>query len=108
MRPSILTARVFAAFWVFAACLLLGYLAKRISGKRRIGIIVGTLALMTPWLFEVSRLVLETFFYPMAVVLFLSAVHCAQKKERWGWLNIVAIAATLALVTYTYSIGRLL
>src|SRR6516162_547099 len=27
--PSILVARMFAAFWMFAACLLLGVLAKR-------------------------------------------------------------------------------
>jgi hypothetical protein len=52
--------------------------------------------------------VLETFFYPMAVVLFLLAVHYAQRKEKWEWPNVLAIAATLALLTYTYSIGRLL
>jgi 4-amino-4-deoxy-L-arabinose transferase-like glycosyltransferase len=108
VRPSILAARIFSAFWVFAACLSLGFLAKRISGKRGIGIIVGAIALATPWLFEVSRLVLETFFYPMAVVLFLLAVHYAQRKEKWHWQNIAAIAATLTLLTYSYSIGRLL
>jgi hypothetical protein len=108
IKPSILAARVFSAAWVFAACLLLGFLARRVSGRKRIGIIVAALALLTPWLFEVSRLVLETFFYPMAVVLFLLAVHYAQRKGKWGWPNILAIAGTLALVTYTYSIGRLL
>jgi 4-amino-4-deoxy-L-arabinose transferase-like glycosyltransferase len=108
VRPSILAARIFSAAWIFAACLLLGFLAKQISGRRRIGIMVAAIALLTPWLFEVSRLVLETFFYPMAVVLFLLAVHYAQRKERWGWPNILAIAGTLALLTYTYSIGRLL
>src|SRR5229473_3527670 len=108
IKPSILAARIFSAAWVFAACLLLGFLAKQISGRKGIGITVAALALLTPWLFEVSRLVLETFFYPMAVVLFLLAVHYAQRKERWGWSNVLAIAVTLALVTYTYSIGRLL
>ncbi len=108
IRPSILAARVFSAAWIFAACLLLGFLAKQISGRRRIGIVVAAIALLTPWFFEVSRLVLETFFYPMAVVLFLLAVHYAQRKEKWGWQNVVAIAGTLALLTYTYSIGRLL
>src|SRR6266851_4974692 len=102
IKPSILAARIFSAFWVFAACLLLGFLAKQISGRKRIGIIVAAIALLTPWLFEVSRLVLETFFYPMAVVLFLFAVHYARRKERWGWPNVLTIAATLALVTYTY------
>ena len=108
IKPSILAARVCSAFWVFAACLLLGFLAKQVSGRRRIGIIVGAIALLTPWLFEVSRLVLETFCYPMAVVLFLLAVHYAQRKMEWAWRNVLAIAATLALLTYTYSIGRLL
>ena len=108
IKPSILAARIFSAAWVFTACLLVGFLAKQISGRKRIAIIVAALALLTPWLFEVSRLVLETFFYPMAVVLFLLAVHYAQRKEQWGWPNVLAIAGTLALVTYTYSIGRLL
>ncbi len=108
IKPSILAARIFGAAWVFAACLLLGFLARQISRRKRVGIIVAAIALLTPWLFEVSRLVLETFFYPMAVVLFLLAVHYAQRREKWGWLNVLAIAATLALLTYTYSIGRLL
>ena len=36
--PSIFVARMSAAFWMFAACLLLGVLAKRISGQRKIGL----------------------------------------------------------------------
>ena len=107
-RPSILVARVFAATWVFAACVLLGLLASRVSGQRRIGIIVGTIAILTPWLFEVSRLVMETYFYPMALVLFLLAVFHAQKKESWSWTTVGMLAATLMLLTYTYTIGRLL
>jgi 4-amino-4-deoxy-L-arabinose transferase-like glycosyltransferase len=107
-QPSIWKARVFSAAWVFAACLLLGFLARRISGQRRIGAIVALLALLTPWLFEVSRLVLETFFYPMAVVLFLLAVHYAQQKQKWSWVNIATIAMTLMLLTYSYTIGRVL
>jgi hypothetical protein len=35
MKPSILVARVYSASWVFAACLLLGWLAKRISARKR-------------------------------------------------------------------------
>src|SRR4030081_736179 len=66
-KPSILVARVFAATWVFAACVLLGLLAKRISGQRRIGVIVGVTAILTPWLFEVSRLVMETYFFSIAL-----------------------------------------
>src|SRR4029453_17019359 len=53
LPPSILLARVFSAFWVFAACLLLGVLAKRVSGQRKISLIVVATALLTPWFFEV-------------------------------------------------------
>jgi hypothetical protein len=107
-KPSIWLAKVYSAGWIFAACLVLGFLARQISGRRRIGVIVALLALLTPWLFEVGRLVFETFFYPMALVLFLFAVHYAQRKQRWSWLTVGALAATLMLLTYTYTIGRLL
>jgi 4-amino-4-deoxy-L-arabinose transferase-like glycosyltransferase len=108
IKPSILVARVYSASWVFAACLLLGWLAKRITGQETIGLLVAVIAIFTPWLFEVSRLVMETFFYPMAVVLFLIALYAAQKKESWSWLNVIALAASLMLLTYSYTIGRLL
>ncbi len=108
IRPTVWLARVAAASWVFGACLLLGLLAKKITGKESIGLLVAVMAIFTPWLFDVSRLVMETFFYPMALALFLLAVFAAQKKESWSWLNILAIAATLMLLTYSYTIGRLL
>ena len=106
--PSVVAARLFAAFWMFAACLLLGVLAKRISGSKSIGVIVAGTALLTPWLFEVSRLVWDAHFVPMAVVLFLWAVYTAQKKEKWSWREVISIAATLALLTYGYFAGRAL
>jgi hypothetical protein len=108
IKPSILLARVYSASWVFAACLLLGWLARKITGKETIGLVVAVIAIFTPWLFEVSRLVMETFFYPMALVLFLLAVFAAQKKEEWSWMNVLALTATLMLLTYSYTIGRLL
>src|ERR1700694_67726 len=37
--PGILLARLFSAFWVFCAGLLLGLLARRISGRSTIGVI---------------------------------------------------------------------
>ena len=108
IRPSIHFARIYSATWVFAACLLLGFLAWRITGKDSIGLLVAVIAIFTPWLFDVSRLVMETFFYPMAVVLFLLALYSAQKKESWTWWNITTIALSLMLLTYSYTIGRLL
>lgn len=107
-KPSIWLARVFSATWIFAACLMLGLLAKHISGRRRVGLIVALLALATPWLFEVGRLVFETYFYPMAIVLFLLALYRAQRQQSWNLLTVGTLAATLMLLTYTYTIGRLL
>ncbi len=106
--PSIVAARMFAAFWMFSACLLLGVLAKRISGRSFIGIVVAGTALLTPWLFEESRLVWDAHFVPMAVMLFLLAAYNAQKKEKWSWREIVMLAGSLALLTYGYFAGRVL
>jgi 4-amino-4-deoxy-L-arabinose transferase-like glycosyltransferase len=106
--PGILTARLFSAACVFAASLLLGFLARRISGKNSIGVLVAVFALLTPWLFEVGRLVLETFFYPMAVMLLLWSVYKASEKKTWSWPNVAAIGFSLTLLTYSYTIGRLL
>lgn|SRR5438552_1061449 len=106
--PSIGAARMFAAFWMFSACLLLGVLAKRLSGRKSIGIIVAGTALLTPWLFEESRLVWDAHFVPMSVMLFLLAAHGALKKETWGWREIVMLAGTLSLLTYGYFGGRVL
>ena len=108
LPPSILLARLFAAFWVFSACLLLGVLAKRISGQLKVGIVVTAIGLTMPWLFEVSRLLLEPHFVPMALVLFLLAVYRAQAKEKWSWRDVVRVAASLTLITYCYQGGRLL
>ena len=106
--PSVWLARALGAVAGCAAALLLGLLAWRITALRRVGIIVAVTALLTPWLFEVSRLVFEVALFPLALTLFLLAVHGAYRKESWSVLDGVYIAATLGLVTYTYSIGRLL
>lgn len=106
--PGIITAKLLAAACVFAACILMGLLARSISDDKWIGIIVGLAALATPWLFEVGRLVLETYFYPMAIVLLLWSVYRASLKDRWSLLDRAAIVVSLMLATYSYTIGRLL
>src|SRR5664279_595425 len=103
LPPSILLARMVSALWIFAACLLLGLLARRTSGRRTIGVIVAAFAILTPWFFEGRGLVLEQQFVPLAVVLFLLTVYHVQKKENWSWRDIAKLAATLALVTYSYT-----
>ena len=105
--PSILAARLLSASLGFAAALVLGVLAWRISGRRSIGIIVSLSAMLTPWLFEISRLVFEVALYPLTLALFLLALHRAQARERWSWTDCALVAACLGLVNYTYTIGRL-
>jgi 4-amino-4-deoxy-L-arabinose transferase-like glycosyltransferase len=106
--PSVVAARMFAAFWMFSACLLLGVLAKRLSGRKSVGIIVGGTALLTPWFVEVGRLVWDAHFVPMAVMLFLLAAYRAQSKETWSWREVAMLAGSLGLLTYGYFAGRVL
>ena len=106
--PSVAVARMAAAFWMFAACLLLGVLAKRISGQRKIGIIVAGSALLTPWFFELGRLVFDAHLSAFTVVVFLLAAYRIQSKEIWGWRDAAMVGGGLALVTYGYFAGRAL
>jgi len=106
--PSILAARMSAAFWMFSACLLLGVLAKRISGQRKIAIIVAGTALLTPWLFELGRLVFDAHLSAFTVIVFLLAAYRIQSKEIWNWRDIAIVAGGLAFVTYGYFAGRML
>ncbi len=53
-----------------------------------IGLVMGITALVTPWLFEISRLVFEVAMLPLALALFLLAVIRAdykrvRKKSEW-------------------------
>ncbi|HEX8747758.1 MAG TPA: hypothetical protein VF717_11210 [Pyrinomonadaceae bacterium] len=102
---SILAARLLSASLGFAAALCLGLLAWRISGRRMIGVIVALIAMLTPWLFEVSRLVFEVALYPLALALCLLALYRA--RERWSWADCALVAASLGLLAYSYTIGRL-
>lgn len=106
--PSILLTRYFSATIVFLACVLLGLLSARIAKQPKIGILVGLSALLTPWLFELSRLVFEAALYPLVLVLFLTALYRTHERKRATLIDFVALAITLALATYTYTIGRLL
>src|SRR2546421_1305020 len=106
--PGILSARSLSATAGLAAAALLGLLAARSTRSRATGLFVAASALLTPWLFELSRVVLEVSLYPLALALFLLCLHSAAQKQRWTLRDAAMLAATLALLTYTYSIGRLL
>jgi hypothetical protein len=106
--PSVFLSRALEATAMFLASMLLGFLAKRISNSRLIGIIVALTAMLTPWLFEIGRIAFAAGLYPLMVVLLLLALYSAYRKDRWSLIHSVLIALALALTTYTYAIGRLL
>lgn len=106
--PSIFVARALSAALGLSAAFFLGLLAWQMTRRLAISVIVGVIALFTPWFFELSRLVVEVAMYPLALALFLLVLHRAQKRVRWSQLEILGLAFTLGLLTYTYSIGRLL
>jgi Dolichyl-phosphate-mannose-protein mannosyltransferase len=105
--PGIVAARALSATLGLVTILLLGLLAFRITQNRATALLFSLLVLFTPWTFELSRLVLEVAIYPFAVALFLFAVWNAAGKTTWRATQICALAGTLALLTYSYSIGRL-
>ena len=106
--PSIAVARSFSAALGLASALLLGLLAWKISRQLSIVVVVALSAFFTPWFYESSRLVFEVALYPISTVLLLLALWRASRRQAWHRSDVVAIAATLALLTYSYSIGRLL
>src|SRR6478672_3450604 len=106
--PSIATARLLTAALGALSGLLLGLLAWKLTRSWIATVLVTIAALLTPWLFESSRLVFEVAIYPALLVLFLIAVWRASLKQRWSWSDVVILTIALGLLTYSYSIGRLL
>lgn len=106
--PSVLAARMLSATVGVLAALALGLLGWRITRRREVALIATLVALLTPWLFEMSRMVLEVALYPLVLGLFLLAAHKASTRLRWSVGEVASLAVSLTLVTYTYSIGRLL
>src|SRR5215213_3562563 len=106
--PSVTAARLLSAALGALTALVLALLGARMSGSRAVGLFTWLTALLTPWLFELSRLVLEVAAYPLAVALLLLLLWRASRRESWELTDALAVALALALLTYTYSIGRLL
>ncbi len=108
ISPSVISARVFAATWVFATILLLGLLAWRISRRLLIAAIVVFSGAVTPWLFEYGRFVMEQYFLVFTIALFLFLVHNAQLREKWRPTDVFLIALALTMITYCYATGRVI
>jgi 4-amino-4-deoxy-L-arabinose transferase-like glycosyltransferase len=105
--PSMLAPRLLSAIFVVLAAGTFGFLAWRLTHSRIVALLTVIFALLTPWLFEVGRVAMEVALYPLACGLFLLCLHRASTKIKWGAADVLSIAATLALLTYAYSIGRL-
>src|SRR2546425_9571360 len=80
--PGILVARCLSATIGLATAGLLGLLAARVSRRRLIGFLVAVTALLTPWLFELSRVVMEVTLYPLALALCLLYVWRASPRSK--------------------------
>jgi 4-amino-4-deoxy-L-arabinose transferase-like glycosyltransferase len=104
--PSIAVARLLSAALGLINAVLLGLLAWRLTRKTIVVVTIAISALLSPWFYENSRLVFEVSLYPMLCVLFLLALLRATRKSTWQIGDVLALSATLALLTYSYSIGR--
>jgi 4-amino-4-deoxy-L-arabinose transferase-like glycosyltransferase len=104
--PSILAARVVSAVAGVLAVAFLGILGYRMTRRIEIGLLTGAMALLLPWTFEPTRLAMEVCLMPALVAGFLLWLHERPPgASRWSF---VVLAAILALLTYTYTLGRLL
>jgi len=108
VEPSPLAARRLSAVFGWLAAAALGSLAWRMTRLAGVAAAAFTLAILTPALFEMSRLAFEVALFPLVVALFLLAAWEAFHAPRWSLLLTAALAVTLALVTYAYTAGRLL
>ena len=106
--PGVLVARMFSAILGVCAALTIGLIGYRLTKKPWLGLASMFLSLTTPWLFVLTRTVVEVALYPLVVALFLLALAQVADQVHWNWLSAFWIALTLALLTYTYSVGRLL
>src|SRR5829696_4598999 len=69
--PGVAVARYLSAALGVLAALALGLLGARLTGSRAAGLLTFLTALLTPWLYGLSRVAVEVAAYPLAVALFL-------------------------------------
>jgi 4-amino-4-deoxy-L-arabinose transferase-like glycosyltransferase len=106
--PGTRAARALSAVLGIATVLAIARLAWSVTRDRTIALIAMAAAAATPMIFEISRFVFEAAMFPLAVALFLLAARAAHDREEWSPALVAALAATLGLVTYSYTAGRLL
>jgi hypothetical protein len=104
--PSDRVARTVAAVFVLAAVVLVGLIGYRRAGPW-IGLAAAVGAGLTPWLFQLGRVAFDTSVFPFAVALVLFTADVWARGKRRLLARSIALGASLALLTYTYSAGRL-
>src|SRR5690242_8698149 len=76
-------ARGFSPVLGALAVLLLGLLAKRVTGRSVVGISVIVIAGLTPWLFELGRVAFEVATQPLLITALLFALLRAWQRQTW-------------------------
>ena len=104
--PSVGLARGQSAVLGDLGAAAFAWLAWTMSGRRWIAVATFLLAFATAAYWEVAHLVFEVSAYPLVLALFAIALWYA--RERWRFVNVLAVGVMLALVTYTYTSGRLI
>jgi hypothetical protein len=106
--PSILATRLVGAVGGLVSALLLGLLAYRHTRRPSISLVTALSAILTPWLFEPSRLTFEVSLMPGLIAGLLLLLYGRSAERRWSWPVVVGIALLLGGITYEYALGRLL
>ena len=105
--PGKAAARSTSACFGLAAVLVIGLIGWRLTGRVVVGLVVGVLTGLIPWLFEVSRLAFEVSSTPVAFALVLLGALEGSRRLRWPWWLSLAMGLSLAFLTYSYQTGRL-
>jgi Dolichyl-phosphate-mannose-protein mannosyltransferase len=106
--PDAQVARGVSAVLVLSAVLLLGLLARRVTGSNLVAVVVVVLAGATPWLFELGRVALEASTQPLLIVLLLLWLERVWRDHRWTVAAGAATGALLGVLVYSYTGSRLL
>ena len=106
--PSKHVALATAGLVVFAAILVLGLLAWRLTRSRFVTVATVVLAALTPWLFELGRTAYDTVIEPLTIALVMLAAHWGYSSHRHWLVRAAPLGLALAALSYSYAAGRLL
>jgi 4-amino-4-deoxy-L-arabinose transferase-like glycosyltransferase len=106
--PHKAVARWLSAVLGALAVLLLGLLAKRLTGRTVVAVVVVVLAGLTPWPFELGRVALEVSTQPLLITLLLLTLHRAWRRRTWTRREGALAGLLLGLLLYSYTGNRLL